>query len=157
MSNKVEPLDNPTDLDPLSLAYQQMNEAVIHHRNLAYNIFSWSTTLLLAFVGFALSQGKALSGQDRLFLTFAVGILFVVVYVWQVRNGLETKDHQESIARIDKLLHLTEPGYFGSKEPIYGLERHEKLPIWRLRFGFFYYNFALVAMTLIVVVAIWRL
>ena len=142
------------DFDVLKLAYEKQIQATIFHHDLAYKIFSWSNTILLAILGFSLSQNAKLDFQDRIFLTCAVLILFIVVFVWQSRNRLESIEHAQNVARIDELFHLKTPGYFG-EEPIIK-KWHSRLPKWRARLGIIHYNIAVFAMTLVVILALWR-
>ena len=137
------------------MAYEKQLEAAIFHHDIAYKIFSWSNTLLLAVLGFVLSQRNTLNTADRLFLTSAVLVLFIVVFLWQSRNRIETIEHAENVARIDGLFHLSEHGYFGGGEPIIK-KWHSNLPKWRAKVGVIHYNIAVLAMTIIVIIALWR-
>lgn len=154
MSEKDFLMNDSNKFEILKLAYEKQLEAAIFHLELANKIFSWSNAILLAILGFVLSQRTTLMIQDRLFLTSAVLILFMVVFLWQNRNRIETIEHAANVARIDGLFHLNEPGYFGGEEPIIK-KWHSNLPKWRAQIGIIHYNIAVLAMTAIVIIALW--
>lgn len=116
MSEKPKSVEGATDFSILDLAYGRQVQAKIHHHTLAYHIFSWSSTILLAMLGFAVSQGQHFCTQDRWFLTCAVLVLALVVVIWQRRNHIEAQEHADNVTRIETLLRLnigvgTNPSY----------------------------------------------
>lgn len=155
MSKETTANNETMNFSILKLAYEKQIQATIFHHDLAYKIFSWSNTILLAILGFSLSQSNTLTASDRVFLTCAVLILFLVVFIWQSRNRLESIEHAQNVARIDELFHLNTPGYFGGENAV--IQRwHSTVPKWRAQFGIVHYNIAVCAMTIVVILALWR-
>ena len=56
MNRILELTDESTKVEVLKLAYEKQLEAALFHHELAYKIFSWANTILLAILGFTLTQ-----------------------------------------------------------------------------------------------------
>jgi len=128
----------------LTLAHQRQCEAIDYHNDLAFKIFSWSTTWLLAITGYILSQ-STIDFPDCMFLAVAMVMSSAVSLWWQYKNKQHISDHAENLARLNEIFHLREPGYF-HEEPIYGTELHTRASAWQVHFA---YHLVLVIVTTI--------
>jgi len=135
MNEKVAAQDDPHRFEILTLAHKRQCEAIDYHNDLAFKIFSWSTTWLLAIAGYAISESDKLDGRARIFLAFAVIILLVASLLWQDRNRRHTTDHAGNLKTLNELLHLRTPGYFHPEKAILEQELHTSPPAWEVRFA----------------------
>ena len=134
MNEEVAAQNDEDRFKILVLAHKRQCEAIDYHNDLAFKIFSWSTTWLLAITGYILSQ-SALDIQDIIFLVAAVIVSSAVSLWWQYTNKQQISDHAENLTRLNEIFHLREPGYF-HKEPIYGTELHARAPGWRAHLAY---------------------
>jgi hypothetical protein len=149
--------DQDREMNILTLAYKEQIEAVVGHNDLAFKIFSWSTTLLLAAIGYVLSQSASLDVLERILLTAAIIAVCSITFWWQRRNFLETVEHGQNIERLHGILHLTDPGYFGIKGPVFDQGGHAARSASRARFGVSPHNLVLMAITAIVLLVLWKM
>jgi len=155
MDNTGFQLDQDQKLEILSLAYEKQIDAIISHNDLAFKVFSWATTLLLALIGYSMSQNPNLGIPDRVLLTSAVLLLFSTTFWWQRQNFLETAEHGQNVENLHRIFHLTGLGYFGSEEPALVREIHMARAKSRAKFGLSHYNLTLLIMTMITMLVLW--
>jgi hypothetical protein len=144
MNEEVAAQIDENRFEILTLAHKRQCEAIDYHNDLAFKIFSWSTTWLLAIAGYILSQSAQLDIQGCVFLITVVIGLFAVSFWWQHTNKLQIRDHAENLTRLNEIFHLREPGYF-DMEPIYGKELHTHAPAWGVHLA---YHLALMIATI---------
>jgi len=135
MNEKVAAQIEQKSFEILALAHKRQCEAIDYHNDLAFKIFSWSTTWLLAVTGYAISESDKLDGRARIFLAFAVIMLLVASLLWQDRNRRHTADHAGNLNTLNELLHLRTLGYYHEEKAILEQELHTSPPAWEVRFA----------------------
>lgn len=159
LNNKKEEVTtqiSKEDIPILALAYDNQVKAVMNHNELAFKVFSWSTTLILATVGYILSQNKNFDFSERTLISIAIIILSIMTFWWQRQNYVETVEHGQCMETLHKIFHLTEAGYFGIKEPVFSRKFHAANAAARARLGVSPYNIVLLAMTIVGLIVLWR-
>ncbi|MDZ7302316.1 MAG: hypothetical protein ONB44_09250 [candidate division KSB1 bacterium] len=147
-------LNQEMRLEILLLAYEKQIDAIINHNELSFKVFSWSTTLLLALVGYVMTQNPNLRILDRLLLSIATLVLFSMTFWWQKQNFVETTEHGQNVEKLHQILHLTEPDYFVNG-PVLEREIHMALAKSRAKSGLSPYNLILLVMTIVALSALW--
>lgn len=92
-----------------------------HRRTKIWNIFSWSSGILIAITGgvIALKTGNPpaeLSKLSNIILTLAVAVLCTCAYLWIKQNMVIERNAEELLNDLDKELELKMPRgpfYFG--------------------------------------------
>ncbi|MFN8469051.1 MAG: hypothetical protein U0X20_26070 [Caldilineaceae bacterium] len=94
-------------------------EEVQNRRTREYQIFSWTSGLLVALIGALLVFPRApqtiwssYGVAGRLLAALAVAIFALQSIAWQLRNRQAAQDNARAVVRINRLFHLFEPGYF---------------------------------------------
>lgn len=108
-----------TKIDVLKHAQSLQMEDVRNRCAREYQIFSWTSGLLVALIGALLVFPRApqtiwsfYGGTGRFLAALAVVIFAWHSTVWQIRNRQAGQDNARAVVRINRLLHLFDPGYF---------------------------------------------
>ena len=141
-------------LQIIILAYETQNDLVKYHCDLAFKIFTWYTTVLLATLGYSISRLGPLEKHSRLLVSIALFLVSGMVYLWQRKNRLQAIEHAQNVKRIDKLFHFTELGYYSKEGALITTERHVNEPEWCSRYSFSPYNLVLAAITVVVLLVL---
>lgn len=114
-----QPLDLATKIDILKHAQSLQMAEVQNRRAREYQIFSWTSGLLVALIGALLVFPRApqpiwtiYGGTGRFLAALAVAVFALHSIVWQIRNRQTGQDNARAVVRINQLLHLFDPGYF---------------------------------------------
>ncbi|GAK54775.1 hypothetical protein U27_01605 [Candidatus Vecturithrix granuli] len=153
-SSEIPTLD-PAKLDILKLAYEMQEKSVMYHNELAFKIFSWSTTLLFALITLLTTLSKNLTDIHQWTLTIAVVVLTSFLYNWQRHNRLEKREHIANLSFMDQLFHFRDHGYYGGDRSIYEDIWHAEEPVGQARLGFHAFNITMVLLAVLTLVMIW--
>jgi hypothetical protein len=111
--------DTQTKIDVLKHAQSIQLEEIRHRRSREYQIFSWTSGLLVALIGALLVFPRtpqaiwtAYGVAGKLLASLAIVIFAVHSINWQIRNRQAGKENAQVVVRINHLLHLFEQGYY---------------------------------------------
>lgn len=114
-----QPWDLATKIDVLKHAQSLQMEEVQNRRTREYQIFSWTSGLLVALIGALLVFPRApqtiwsiYGSTGKNLAMLAVAIFALQSVFWQIRNRKAAQGNARAVTYINRLLHLFEPGYF---------------------------------------------
>ena len=112
-------LDLENKIDILKFIYQDQRGEMEYRREREYRIFAWSTSLLTALIGALLitKQSDLVIWQTynvwgNLVASLAVILISIFSSLWHFRNRRFRGQNAQVIAKISRLLHCYEKGYF---------------------------------------------
>jgi hypothetical protein len=109
-----------TKIDILKFIHQDQRSEMQYRREREYRIFTWSGSVLSALIGALLITKqtdiiwRSYGGWGNLVASIAVFLIVIYSTQWHLRNDRFRGQNAQVIARIDKLLHCFDKGYFTS-------------------------------------------
>lgn len=109
------------ELEVLLFLYKDQKDEIMFRREREFRIFTWSNTIFLALMGLLIVVKQS---ESILWIQFGISgkvaasatiifLLFFSIY-FQHRERLFGNKNEEIIARINRLLHCFDKGYFDS-------------------------------------------